>query len=187
MDRGRPRRPDRWRNAERDPRSSWLDRLLGRSREETAEPPRYVAQPLRRGGYPPPERRRGVYGTQARRQGSGGPYAVAFVLIFVALAAFLYFGIGWATGTGRLAAIGVPPTPVVVASPSPVVIASPVPSPSPEPERVYIVKAGDNPASIAQQFGITTDALLAANGITDPTKLQVGQTLKVPPPPSRSR
>ena len=184
MDRGSRRGEGRPRNGGRDPRPSWLDRLLGRSQDEQA-PPRYVARPLRQPAYPPGERRRGLYGTQARRQGSGAPYAVAFVLIFAVLAAFLYFGIGWATGTGRLAAIGAPPTPVVIPSPSPIAVASPSPSPSPQPERAYVVKAGDNPASIAAQFGITTDALLSADNITDPTKLQVGQTLKIPPPPAR--
>jgi LysM repeat protein len=45
---------------------------------------------------------------------------------------------------------------------------------------VYIVKPGDSPASIAQQFRIKTEDLMAANNIDDPQKLQIGQTLRVP-------
>jgi len=47
------------------------------------------------------------------------------------------------------------------------------------------VQAGDNPGSIAAKFGITAAALMAANGITDPRSLHVGQRLVIPlPPPS---
>ncbi len=44
---------------------------------------------------------------------------------------------------------------------------------------VHVVKAGEFPAAIARKYGMTTSELLATNGITDPTKLQVGQRLKV--------
>jgi len=45
----------------------------------------------------------------------------------------------------------------------------------------YTVKKGDTPTSIARSFGLTTGELLKANKITDAKKLQIGQTLKVPP------
>jgi LysM repeat protein len=45
--------------------------------------------------------------------------------------------------------------------------------------RTHRVKAGEYPATIARQYGMTTGELLALNGITDPRKLQVGQVLKV--------
>jgi len=45
----------------------------------------------------------------------------------------------------------------------------------------YTVKKGDTPTSIAHKFGLTAEELLKANKITDPKKLQLGQTLKVPP------
>lgn len=45
--------------------------------------------------------------------------------------------------------------------------------------RTHTVKAGEFPATIARQYGMTTGELLALNGITDPRKLQVGQTLRV--------
>ena len=45
----------------------------------------------------------------------------------------------------------------------------------------YIVKSGDSVFSIAKSFGITPDALLAANPeITDPDRIDVGQTIQIP-------
>ncbi|MEZ4710819.1 MAG: LysM peptidoglycan-binding domain-containing protein [Caldilineaceae bacterium] len=46
----------------------------------------------------------------------------------------------------------------------------------------YVIKAGDLPATIAQQFGITIDALLAANSLSrqDVTRLRIGQVLIIP-------
>jgi LysM repeat protein len=106
------------------------------------------------------------------------PYIVGFVVVVLVLAGFLYIGLSWATGPGRLAALANPPTPTQA-----VVVAPTAPAPSPTAgEQTYIVKAGDNPASIAQQFRIKTEDLMAANNIEDPQKLQIGQTLKIPPP-----
>lgn len=44
----------------------------------------------------------------------------------------------------------------------------------------YVVKAGDTPSGIARRFGISSRELMAANAITDPTKLYVGRELVVP-------
>ena len=46
----------------------------------------------------------------------------------------------------------------------------------------YTVQAGDSFASIAAQFGVSVDALAAANQTVDPTALQPGQVLVIPPP-----
>jgi len=51
---------------------------------------------------------------------------------------------------------------------------------TPTAEGVYIVQEGDYPASIAEQFGISPEELMEANGITDPTSLIVGQELIIP-------
>jgi len=45
----------------------------------------------------------------------------------------------------------------------------------------YTVKKGDTLTSIAHTYGLTAEDLMKANKITDPKKLQLGQTLKVPP------
>lgn len=178
----------------RHPRSrprSWWERLLGAAGGPRRPPPstRYVARPV---GPPaarssPPSHRgpgvvsgsRGVYGAQARRQGESGPYLVAFAIILLMLGVFFYLGISWATGAGRDAGQGRVPSPVALPSPSP------SPSPSPTPERLYVVKPGDTPAAIAQQFGVSAEALLQENGIADPRSLQVGQILRIPPPRER--
>jgi LysM repeat protein len=119
-----------------------------------------------------------VYG-QARRDNRQAPYVIGFVVVVLALAGFLYAGLNWATGPGRAAALVSPRTPTAIAvAPPP----TPMPTPTSPGEQTYIVKAGDNPAAIAQQFRIKTEDLMAANNIEDPQKLQIGQTLKIPPP-----
>jgi LysM repeat protein len=45
---------------------------------------------------------------------------------------------------------------------------------------IYIVKSGDTLSGIAQQFGVTVEDLMAANNLTDPNLLRVGQTLTIP-------
>jgi LysM repeat protein len=46
----------------------------------------------------------------------------------------------------------------------------------------YTVQAGDSFASIATQFGVSIEALQAANATVDPNALQPGQVLVIPPP-----
>ena len=45
---------------------------------------------------------------------------------------------------------------------------------------VYIVQPGDNLSSIADFFSVSLAELMAANGITDPNQLSVGQQLVIP-------
>ena len=44
----------------------------------------------------------------------------------------------------------------------------------------YIVQSGDSLFTIAQAFGLTVDALVSANGISDPNALAIGQQLTIP-------
>ena len=160
-------------------RPSWSDRLRSALSGRPRRPPARKRHPF---GIPEAApHRHPVYGGQARRETHYTPYVIGIFLVVAALAAFLYVGLSWATGPGRLAALASPPTP------TPTRPAVAVPSPSATVgEQTYIVKAGDNPASIAQQFRVKTEDLMAANNIDDPSKLQIGQTLKIPPPsPSR--
>ncbi len=46
--------------------------------------------------------------------------------------------------------------------------------------QTYVVVAGDNPNKLAKKFGVTENALLKTNGITDARKLQVGQRIVIP-------
>ncbi len=52
--------------------------------------------------------------------------------------------------------------------------------PSPTPAGLYVVQPGDTLSGLAQDFGTTIEDIMAANGITDPDALQVGQTLIIP-------
>lgn len=47
-------------------------------------------------------------------------------------------------------------------------------------ETTHVVQPGENLFRIALNYGLTTEELAAANGITDPTRILVGQTLIIP-------
>lgn len=52
-----------------------------------------------------------------------------------------------------------------------------------EPRRArYTVQPGDSLSSIAQRFGVTQEALMAANRIDDPNRLEAGTELRIPGP-----
>jgi len=75
----------------------------------------------------------------------------------------------------------------VTATPQPAVLSPTLPaprlSPSPAPTpTVYVVQAGDTLGTIAQRFGVTVDVIMAANGITNPNLVSVGQSLVIPVP-----
>ena len=55
-----------------------------------------------------------------------------------------------------------------------------MPSPTPAAPVTYTVVAGDSLVEIAERFGTTVDALLAANDIDDPEQLRIGQVLVIP-------
>lgn len=76
------------------------------------------------------------------------------------------------------------PAPKTTAAPAPKTAAAPAPKvaapAAPADGTTYEVVAGDNPYKIAKKFKVSYQALLDANAITDPTKLQIGQKLKIP-------
>ncbi|MEW6304204.1 MAG: LysM peptidoglycan-binding domain-containing protein [Verrucomicrobiota bacterium] len=47
--------------------------------------------------------------------------------------------------------------------------------------RTHVVKSGETPYGIAQRYGISVDRLMAANPRVNPTRMQIGQTLNIPP------
>jgi LysM repeat protein len=48
----------------------------------------------------------------------------------------------------------------------------------------YAIASGDTMSGIAKKFGVTMQALLAANNLTDPNLVRVGQKIKVPVAPA---
>jgi uncharacterized protein YkwD len=69
----------------------------------------------------------------------------------------------WAKATSTL----LPPTLTMTATPTP-------------PPVWHTVQQGEIPLSIPSEYGITVEALMRANEITDPTTLQIGQQLLIP-------
>lgn len=75
------------------------------------------------------------------------------------------------------------PTATAVPTHTPTVAPTWTPTATPEPTPApvtYTVASGDSPSEIAKQFGISTEALMEANDITDPRRLRVGQVLVIP-------
>lgn len=46
----------------------------------------------------------------------------------------------------------------------------------------HVVETGESLSAIAEQYGVTVEAILALNGLDDPNKIVVGQELLIPPP-----
>jgi len=70
------------------------------------------------------------------------------------------------------------PTPLPTATPSP----TPPFTPTPVPPREYKIQPGDTVFYIADIFQVAYADLLALNGLTERSVLQVGQTILIPPP-----
>lgn len=57
---------------------------------------------------------------------------------------------------------------------------NPADFPTAVPSRTHTVQAGENLTAIAQQYGVTVQAIVAANEITNPDRVTVGTTLIIP-------
>ena len=76
----------------------------------------------------------------------------------------------------------VQPTPPPASQPTPTAVKpTPVPPTATPAVLRYSVQAGDSLLAIAARFGVTLDALQAANNNVDPSRLQIGQSLVIPP------
>jgi LysM repeat protein len=84
---------------------------------------------------------------------------------------------GTAPAASPVPSAGASPTPA--ASPSSPASAAPTPTAT---ARIYVVVRGDQLGRIAASFGVTLQALEAANGIANPNLIIPGQKLVIPPP-----
>lgn len=100
----------------------------------------------------------------------------------------------WYAHQTQSAAAAPSPAPLASASAAPPATPAPVTRPEPTPpprstpavesrptQRTHKVQAGETPASIARKYGVSLEALLAANPGLNPRRMQIGQTLNVPP------
>ncbi len=71
-----------------------------------------------------------------------------------------------------------PPT----ATLEPSLTSEPSETPTPTGPITYVVEEGDSLASIADQFGVSIDQLIAANTLVDPNNIGVGSQLIIPDP-----
>lgn len=55
-----------------------------------------------------------------------------------------------------------------------------IPVPNAPALKTYTVQEGDSIGTIARDFGISPDAIVKQNNITDPNKISIGQVLKIP-------
>ena len=87
----------------------------------------------------------------------------------VSLAALL---VSAACGSGESAVIDAIPTPAATRTPAPGGSASPA-------AFEYEVQEGDTLGAIAERFGVSVEAIVAANGLSDPSAITVGQVLLI--------
>jgi LysM repeat protein len=76
-------------------------------------------------------------------------------------------------------------TPTLEPAPTLLVVtatAGPPPVPTPGEQQRYIVREGDTLSGIAARFGVSEEAILKENPLSDRDRLFVGQELVIPPP-----
>lgn len=94
------------------------------------------------------------------------------------------------TSTAEPAAISAPtetllfPAPIFTASPVAEITATPVPVSQEQSGRQYVVRPGDTLSSIAVQYGVTLEALISTNGISNPNIISPGQIIVLPELPA---
>ena len=94
--------------------------------------------------------------------------------------------VGWlgcALAIGVLVAVacgGDETTPTSTSRPSPPPEATATPARTTHPATTYEVQPGDTLFSIARRYGTTVEAIVAANGLADPSAIEVGHVLVIP-------
>jgi nucleoid-associated protein YgaU len=160
--------------------SSTRDR--GREREREREKERVAAEAASQHDGPSWERRRRFEAYPTIRTRTGLPAIPTVAILFggVVLAAVALFFLPALLGIGGGNDNQSSPTPSAVESSAP---PSPTPVPAPTPQ-TYTIKSGDTLSKIARKFGVSLDALLAANKdtISNPNRIRVGDEIIIPLP-----
>ena len=73
-----------------------------------------------------------------------------------------------------------PVTPIAGAPAKPAAAAVTAPVAAPVAATTHVVKSGESLGAIAKKYSVKVGDIATANNIADPTKLRVGQTLKIP-------
>ncbi|MGO4300519.1 LysM peptidoglycan-binding domain-containing protein [Leifsonia sp. RAF41] len=82
---------------------------------------------------------------------------------------------------GQVLALAGPAAAPRAAAPAPAAPAAPAPAPAPAgPTTTYTVARGDTISGIAGRFGVTTRAVLAANGLSSSSLIFPGQKVRIP-------
>ena len=98
----------------------------------------------------------------------------ALVILLAALA----LGLTACGGSGDRTDVSEIPTATLPAElPEPIIVGPPVPGGG---GRTYTIQAGDTLSAVAEQFNVSVEEIMEANGIEDPTRLEVGQVLVIP-------
>ncbi len=114
------------------------------------------------------------------RRPASTPYLRYLVLnVLVSAATVTVILLLWGRGPRPLASAPTPTFDVGAALASKVPTPTPTLPPTPTPH-TYTVQGGDTLFSIARDLDIEPEALMAANGLTDPDRLSVGQVLTIP-------
>ena len=82
---------------------------------------------------------------------------------------------GTATTTPEPTASAVPASPTAALKTTP----KPTPKPTLAPE-YYVVQSGDTIEGISNKLGVSEDAIIRANSLSDPNQLSLGQKLVIP-------
>lgn len=138
-------------------------------------------------------------GGRGRNDRAGrGTYTLILGAVLVVGVVALFFAVSWALGSSGSTATATPvpaASPTLLPNPGPVSAPPPFPSPSPSPsptlappqQRAHTVEGGDSLNRIAQRYGVTVDAIMQANGITDRNRiLRIGERLVIPDSPPAS-
>jgi LysM repeat protein len=118
---------------------------------------------------------------------SGWRQYFPYLILNVIISALTMLGVLLIWGRGQPAP-EIPPTPTmdamsVAASLVPTKTLTPVPTPTPV---TYVVRSGDTMGDIAIELGISVEALMKANKLSNPDTLSAGQILIVPVTPGAS-